>query len=399
MDDPSAIAQSIVPRTTRPTLAALPIATGDGSRWIGKALAGDILNETVRRGRLRALSRHTTFMDGTTMQAVHDFGADAVLSGCLKDTHLTLSLQWVGCDQHKLSLPNVQAETLQATADIAVDWLLDGLGGTLDLPAMEAPSRRSSLAHQPHAACLQALEAFWTFSAQGNAEALEIIRPLCEAYPSFGFAHALRACLVTRGYRSGWIGGRDDVVAEVGPALKTAYANWSDDPRLLWAAAFAEAMLFRRYQLAATLARRAAFEQPHDSAALTWGALFLSYDLDFDGALNLARQAIRVSPRDAMRVTQGFAGALAAIHGGRDREALELCDMVLCMNPKMINILRIRAAALVHLGEVNTARETMAQVLQIDPNETRTLVAQVNPLREWSGFSRFLDGLAGAGMP
>lgn len=399
MDDPSAIAQSAVPRMKRPTFAALPITTDRGPDWIGPALADDILNETVRCGQFSALSRMTTFGPEKDVAALCTLGADAVMSGRIDGTVLSLTLQQTGREPETLELTDVQIESLQLTADLATDWLLQCMGGALDLPAPVASNPREHVAPELHAASLRAFERFWTLSAEGNCDALDIMRTICDAHPSYGLAHSFRACLLTRAYRSGWIKGRDDVVAEVIPALAAARANWSNDSRMLWTTAFTEAMLLRNYPVAATLVRRAALEHPHISPLLTWGSLFLSYDLDFDGALNLARQSMRVSPEDPMRITQGFAGALAAIHGARDQEALELCDMVLAKNPKMVNVMRIRAAALVHLGKADAAREVMTRLRTIAPNETRAMTEQVNPLREWPGFSRFLVGLAGAGMP
>ncbi len=399
MDDPSAIAQSAVPRMGRPVLASLPFTAIDGPDWIGPALADDVLNELVRRGRFQGFSRQTTFAAIKDADALRTMGAEAVISGHLDDRCLCVRLSRPGMASETIKIPNVRMDRLQVIADEAVGHLLDLLGGPLDLPVPERPVLRSPTDPAAHAACLEAFELVWTFSADGNAKALAIARETCRSHPSDAVAQAMRAFLSVRGYRSGWIRDRDAVLADTKEALGAARANWNNDPRLLWTTAFAEAMLLRRYPVAAALVHRAAIEQPHVSPALTWGALFLTYDLDFDGALALARAALRISPDDPMRITQGFAGALAAIHGGRDRDALELCDMVLDHNPKMINALRIRAAALAHLGQTGEARHTMGRLLAIAPDETRTLIARVNPLREWAGFSRFLDGLASAGMP
>jgi len=397
MDDPSAIAQSKVPRMTRPYLASRPFHIVEGPDWVGPALADDILNEVVRRGRFSALSRHTTF--GLKQEQIAVLGADAIISGTVRDNRLEIQLSGLEPDPMCTGYSGFRVERLQPIADDVADWLLDILGGPLDLPPGEAPDRRETAAPAAHAACLRALEALWTFSETGNSTALENVRALCASHPNDALANALRACLATRGFRSGWIADRDSVVAEVEAALNAAYANWHNNPHLLWTTGFAEAMLFRRYPKAATLSRRAHIELPHQSPALTWGSLFLSYDLDFDGALSLARQSMRVSPNDPMRVTQGFAGALASFHGARFVEALELCEMVLDTRPQMINVLRIKSAALAHMGELEEAREVMAKLLGIACNETRALIAQVNPLREWPGFQRFLCGLEQAGMP
>ena len=65
----------------------------------------------------------------------------------------------------------------------------------------------------------------------------------------------------------------------------------------------------------------------------------------------------------------------------------------------MKNALRIKAAAHYHLGQVDLAKASVGTILEIDSDESVALAAAVNPLREWPGFVRYLEGLAGAGLP
>ncbi|RVT86660.1 hypothetical protein DXV76_00815 [Rhodobacteraceae bacterium CCMM004] len=399
MDDPSAIAQSKVPRMTRPVLAALAFQLDGRPDWMGQALCGDILDEAVRRGGFMAVSRHTTFRGNRTRQDLHALGANAVISGTTSRTALSVTLDRQDTAPETLTLPVEALGTLRDTADRVADWVIERLGGPLPLPEPEQPSARPEIDPKTHAAVLEALERLWTFTPDGNAAALSLVTDAAERDPTAPAPQALRAMLLTRAYRSGWLRDRDVVLRQVETALGAAYDTWSGEPVLCWTTAFAEAMLRRRYPVAAKLTRCAVEMQPHHSPALTWGALFLTYDLDFDGAEALAQSAMRWSPDDPMLITQGFAGALAAIHAGRDHAALAFSDLVLSRNPKMINVLRIRAAALFNIGEASAARAVMQQILAIDPAETRTLIERVNPLREWPGFGRYLAGLRGAGMP
>lgn len=399
MDDPSAIAQSAVPRLDAPVLAALPIVGEIEAEWIGTALAGDILDEAIRLGGGYGLSRQTTFRRGKDVASLFALGATAVFSGRVAAERLELRLDRPGVDSVRLELPMPSILGLRKTADIVAAWVVESTGGPLDLPADIQPRMRSTASAEAHAATLESLEDLWRFTPESGSRALARLRQITDAGDASAETQALRAFLVARAYRSGQITDRGAVVAEVTSALDAARAGWTDAPILLWTSAFAEAMLFRRYPLAASLVRRAILVQPHASPILTWGSLFLTYDLDFEGALALARKAMQTSPEDPMRVTQGFAGALAAIHAGRDREALELCDLVLSINPAMPNVLRIRAVALHYLGEHDEARDAIRILLSLEPNESRSLTAQVNPLREWPGFARFLDGLKAAGLP
>ena len=239
----------------------------------------------------------------------------------------------------------------------------------------------------------------WSFDETGNEAALGLINQILAEAPDHAQANGYKAFLLTRAYRSGWIMGRDTVATDVEDACNKAWAGNPDDAAILWTTAFAQGMIFRNYPLAADLIGRAVLLQPHASHVWAWGSMFMTYDLNFNAGLYFARQAMAISPQDPMRVTHGFAGALAAIHGARDAEALELCDIVLGINPKMKNVLRIKAAAHYHLGQLDLAKASIATVLESDSNESVALASSVNPLREWPGFTRFLDGLSGAGLP
>lgn len=399
MDDPTALAQSRVQRMNRPILAARPFKSVDVPDWVGRALAGDILDEVVRRGGFRALSRHTTFRGDHTSADLIATGAGVSIAGACSGSKLSVHLSKPDKQIVKLDVPLPGLHSLQTTADTAADWVIQQLGGALPMPEPERPLVRDESEPEAHKSLLEALEHLWEFTSEGNTFALEIATQSAEQYPDHAPTQALRAMLLTRAYRSGWRTDRDYILKEVEHALSTAYGNWTGEPLLYWASAFAEAMLLRRYPLAAQLTRRSVDLQPHNSPALTWGALFLCYDIEFDAAEALARQALHWSRDDPMRITQGFAGALAAIHAGRDQAALEFCDLVLASNPSMINVLRIRAAALFNMGNQAAATEVMQIILAIDPAESQALIEKVNPLREWSGFARYLAALDGAGMP
>jgi tetratricopeptide (TPR) repeat protein len=178
-----------------------------------------------------------------------------------------------------------------------------------------------------------------------------------------------------------------------------ASAALQPDPLTLWTTSFCEGMLFRRYPEAVDLIELAHVLDPRASHILTWGSLFLSYNQEFVMGMAYAHRSIACSPRDPMAVTQGFAGALAAVHAQEFEAALRFCERVLERAPRMPNVLRIKAAACQRLGRQDEARAAIAAVRALDPNETIEVVAQVNPLREWDGFQLFLDALRAAGLP
>jgi Flp pilus assembly protein TadD len=123
------------------------------------------------------------------------------------------------------------------------------------------------------------------------------------------------------------------------------------------------------------------------------------YAWDFEGAAALAARAVEISPAGPLVETACFAGALAAIHLERDEEAIAWVRRANAVAPALTNTLRIEAAALARLGRAEEARAVVARILALDPAETVTRTAALNPIREWPGFGAFVDALRAAGLP
>lgn len=267
--------------------------------------------------------------------------------------------------------------------------------GLLDLPAPRFGRPGIAALHaeaesQGWDALLLALPAVW----QGGAAPAD----LPPGSRAAAVAAALEARRLTLAFRGSGEGSRADLLSRVEALLDAASAA-ADDPLVAWAAGTVDAMLTRRYADAAAAMRRALADDACNAAVLQNAAMAFIYAHDFTQALWTVERAAAVSPGDALGPQRGFAGALAAFHGQRFDTALAHAEAALALRPDFTNVLRLKACALVHLGQPDAARAAMAEVMRLDPGETVARNAAVNPLREFAGFHRFLDALAEAGMP
>ena len=237
---------------------------------------------------------------------------------------------------------------------------------------------------------LLALPAVW----QGGAAPLD----LPPGSRAAAVAAALEARRLTLAFRGSGEGSRADLLARV-EALLAKAEGAADDPLVAWASGTVDAMLTRRYGDAAAAMRSALADDACNAAVLQNAAMAFTYAHDFTMALWAVERAAAISPGDTLGPQRGFAGALAAFHGQRFDAALAYADAALALRPDFTNVLRLKATALVHLGQGEAARAVMADVMRLDPGESVSRNAAVNPLREFAGFHRFLDALAEAGMP
>ncbi len=230
----------------------------------------------------------------------------------------------------------------------------------------------------------------------------ESLAPLVAALPSGepqGVAAALEARRCVLAFRTTGEGSRDAVASEVDALLDRARSLASRHDLAAWGAGVVDAMFTRRYADGAAAFRAALAEDACNAAVLQNAAMAFTYALEFDLALWAVRRAEKVSPADGQAAQRGFAGALAAFHGQRFDTCVAFADAALAARPGFTNVLRLKAAALAHLGRGDAARAAMASAMAADPSETVARNAAVNPLREYAGFHRFLDALAEAGMP
>jgi len=382
----SAFAQSAVAPVRRPAVVLRPIASDP----LALALVEAVGRELSMRRRypvvwVRALppapdaavEHRETHVFPVTAEAS---GARVRLSAETRDDHL-------------------EAEADDEGWTDAVAALADGLARAAGAPSAlpgPAPRRQGWPAFR---AMAEGLAGLWAMDEAGSDAAAAAFARAAELESGDPAPHAYEAFRVARDFRRGRGGDKAAVDAAARAASDRALAADAADPAALWTAAFAHGMLFRRYDDAADLVGRALAADPCCGPALVWGAMFRTYAWDFDGAVELAVRGREFVPAGPLRQTVLFAGALACIHGRRDADAVAWADAANALDPLFVNTLRIRAAGLAHLGRLDEARATVARVLEIDPGETISRSNAVNPLREFPGFARFVEGLRAAGLP
>lgn len=366
----------------------------------GFGLADDLARHLARAARYRVICRHAaatlaTQADGAFAEAVD---ADWVIAGAIVGDELSVHLfdrgrgEIAWRDTVRLGDPWTPIDRMAAAATLAI-------GNPNVLGAVELGRLRRETHSTAIAAYREALATLSSMTAEGNGAAREALGRAVAASPRFAAAHGLLGFIVARDFRRGWSGSKAEADASARHHIDAALASDADDPTALWTAGFVDAMLLRRYGEAHDLIRRALAIEPGHAQALSWGGMFASYAWEFDQAIAYAAEAARVSPFGPLVETHGFAGALGGYHGRRFELVPVFADRANAANPKLVNTMRLKAAALVRLGRLDDARALMATVMTLAPDETIAKSNALNPLREWPGFAHFAEALRLAGMP
>ena len=113
-------------------------------------------------------------------------------------------------------------------------------------------------------------------------------------------------------------------------------------------------------------------------------------------AIELAR---RLSPFDPY--TFFYAGTVAVAHLAARRfgQAMEWADRALHDQPRMVGAMRVKVAALAHLGRLDSARAELSRVLAIDPKLTIAGFREYAHLMAPEVLELYVSGLRLAGLP
>ena len=243
----------------------------------------------------------------------------------------------------------------------------------------------------------QALE--YEFTETSLAAALGCLEQALAIDPSYAPAMALAAYCYAERHNQGWTSAMD-ADAATGLALASrAIELGKDDANVLWMSAFVVRALGADPHRARELLTRALQLNPNSAIALTtagWNEGMLGNPVK---ALELLQRAERLSPRDPRAWYMASAAALAHFAAGQFEEAVACAKRTLAQNPRFTRTLRVLAASLAKLGQIEAARQVMQDLLRIEPHLTVTKLRWRLRHMDESVLSPFSEGLRLAGLP
>jgi tetratricopeptide (TPR) repeat protein len=164
-------------------------------------------------------------------------------------------------------------------------------------------------------------------------------------------------------------------------------------------AAFAVRHLAMDSHRARHLADRSLQLNPNSAIAVAIGAWIEVGMGNWTRALELARRAERMSPRDPRGWFIATVLGLAHFHAGQFDEAVAYLKKALVQNPRFGTALRTLAASLANLGRKDEAAAVVHELLQADPQLTVSAFRTRSAFLDESVRDRVADGLRLAGLP
>ncbi len=394
-----------------PALAVIPfkgVGQGFDQDVLGEILADEIIMEMSRSTDVDVISRLSTTMfrgRGATPQEIrHHLNADYILSGTYRIAGGTLLLD--------TELAEARSGRIVWLKRLTGPWLELNTGES-DLAGRIAAGVRSAIAVRelqcarsqplPSLRCytllVAAVSLMHRLSLGDFEEAKRMLEVLIERSGRLAVPQAWLANWHVLRVQQGW---SDNPKRDAQIALQSTAQALDSDANCSLALTidgFVQTNLLKRLDVAEERYDAALEANPNESRAWLLRGTLHAFRAEGEAAVNETTRAIRLSPLDPHRYFYDSLAGTACLAAQQYDRALKLALCSLRANRKHTSTLRVKAIAEWRLGFCDDARDTVKELLRLEPNLTireylrRTPAADYPTGRDWAG------ALQAAGVP
>jgi tetratricopeptide (TPR) repeat protein len=216
---------------------------------------------------------------------------------------------------------------------------------------------------------LRGLAQSYRYTDQGFAEAIVLSRQALAIDPSYAPAAAMVGWCRVLQQVQGWGALSADDIDEACLARQALEAE-RGDAETIWQAAYTLFFLAGEAAMAAASLDRALALNPNAAHAWLMRGNIHAGRNQPEVAIEAIERARRLSPFDPYTWFYAFTIALAHFAARSFEQAIEWADRTLHDQPRFVSPMRIKVAALAHLGHLDAARAELSRALAIDPKLT-----------------------------
>lgn len=396
----------------RPSIAVVPFACqGDDPRLqvLGEMIVDEVINVLSRTVEMHVISRLSTSAFRGRPDMVGDvrqhLRAHYLASG---------SCRLVGGDKLRLHVELVEvasgrvawADTWSLAIDEALGQdaeLADQISVRIAVAVLANELRQARTRPLPNLGAytmlLGGVMLLHRFSPRDFERAKEVLESLTQRVPRHATPWAWLARWRQLKVFQGW---SEDPAQDREAALSLCGKALDIDPEssiALTTAGAVHGVLLKDLDRGIGYYRRAIESNPNEP--LAWLLLGTAHSFRGEGesAVQATEQALRLSPMDPMRFFYDAHAASAAASAGQFERAIELAQRSLKANRLHASTYRVLAIAQVLSGQVDAARDAVAQLLKLEPGFTVERFLARSPGADYDIGWRFAEALRVAGLP
>jgi adenylate cyclase len=264
---------------------------------------------------------------------------------------------------------------------------------------IERASRKPAANLTAYDLYLRALAQSYRFTEEGLAEAVLLAQQALAIDPAYAPAAAMVGWCRGAQRVQGWGALSADDVAEACRLARQALEAERDDAETIGQAAFTLFRLAGEAAMAAPALDRALALNPNAAHAWLIRGHIHAMRNEPEAAIEATERARRLSPFDPNIFFYAAVIAFAHFAARRFEQAIEWADRALHDQQRLVAAMRVKVAALAHLGHLDEARAELSRVLAIDPKQT------IAGFRAFAHFAApevlelYVTGLRLAGLP
>ncbi len=377
----------------RPTIAVIPFAMRSAEpdhAMLGEALADEVIAALSRTSELHVISRLSTTVFRDRHEAMEDIrshlGASYILSGTCRSAGTQLAL----------FVELIDTRTGHVAWADSLRGQVRGLFETDDelIARLVAAISSSVMSHQLQRARSQALPTLDGYTLLFGALALMHRNALSD----FDRARQMLEHLIDRGRRHplphAWLakwhvlrvqqGWTENPTREAQYALDCTKRALDSDPDCALALTvdgLVRTNLLKDMSGAVKRYQEALSVNPNESLAWLLKGTMHAFNDEGRLATECAEQALRLSPLDPLRYFYDSLAATAALSDGNFARALELAQRSLRANRLHTSTLRALAISQFQLGQYAESKQTVAEMMHLDPGFTVSAFMKNTPAR------------------
>jgi tetratricopeptide (TPR) repeat protein len=147
------------------------------------------------------------------------------------------------------------------------------------------------------------------------------------------------------------------------------------------------------------LVNRSLEMNPNSAVALTVAGWIETCAGSYTKGKELLARAQRLNPRDPRAWYTANGMAMSNLGSGHYQETVSWARKALAQNPRHIGSMRLLAASLAHLGQLDAAAEVVREILRIRPELTIARTRAPRMFMHENLWQKFSQGLRLAGLP
>ncbi len=395
----------------KPSIAVLPFTNMSAEpeqEYFADGVTEDIITALSNVQSFFVIARNSTFTYKGKSVDVKDVGRQLgvryVMEGSIRkagnQVRVTAQLLDAGSGKH------IWADKYDGALDDIFD-LQDQITSTV-IGAIEPRLHRAEIERVKHKRpdsldaydyVLRGLASMNELTPEDTAAGLHQFRLAIERDPNYARAYACASWCYRRHVQ---INGmtlseedRDECIRLTNAALKAD----DTDPYVLWHAGLTAGLLENDLDAGTALVDRSLAINPNSVRAWASSGMLRNISANTSTAIEHAERAMRLSPLDTAMWVLYSVLAIAHMQEQRYEDAASWARKSIRQHRFNLPAYHVLAASCTHRDRLDEAKETIQQLLELDPELTITRLQEIYPVANYKNLDSFLDGLRRAGLP